>query len=418
MTDSGPPRTGDDPLRELLSSPWQGERPEGRRGRWLWLVGGLLLVAAVVVAILVGARGGGTTTTTEQSALSTSTTEVSVPGFLGQPATRSLAVMLSVGDGRVVVVGGVRGEVLNPPGALLDETWMYLVGENLWYRMPDGSGPGPRIGPAAAFDGQSGVVVLFGGAREVEPVPCGWPSVLLCGSPALDDTWLLSPATGEWSASQASGGPSARFGAAVAYDSVSDRVVLFGGARTTGDMARPEVFDDTWVYDAGTDEWTQMRPGTRPAARMFASMAYDPESGLVLLWGGLGSLDSPTESAVWTYDLSADTWTEMPSRGESPPVGIGSAWLRLETTGRFLLIGGVVPPGVAGNSGFQMVLSSGMWEFDPVTGTWAALERAPAGVGGPSAAYDPLSARVVAYGRGNIALYDPADDLWQLANNP
>jgi hypothetical protein len=418
MTDSRPPRTGDDPLRELLSSPWQDQDPGGHRGRWLWVVGGVLLVAAAVAVILIGARGGGTTTTTDQGALSTSTTEVSVPGFPGQPATRSLAVMLSVGDGRILMVGGVRGEGVNPPSSLLDETWMYLIGENAWYQMPDRPGPGPRIGPAVAFDEQSRVVVLFGGALEIEQMPCGLPPVPLCGSPALDDTWVLSPDTGEWSAGQMSGGPSARFGAAAAYDSGSDRVVLFGGARSTADTARPEIYDDTWVYDTDTDEWTQMHPETRPPARMFASMAYDPESGLVLLWGGAGDPGSAIDSAVWAYDLSADTWTEMPITEGAPPVAIAAVWLHVESTGRFILIGGIAPAPVAGSSGFQMAPRSEMFEFDPTTETWAALKRVPAAAAGPSAVYDPLAARVVAFGRGNTALYNPADESWQLVNNP
>ncbi len=206
-------------------------------------------------------------------------------------------------------------------------------------------------------------------------------------------------------------------GAAAVYDPSAGRVVLFGGARMTGDWLAPEVFNDTWVYDADADEWTQMHPATPPPVRVFASMAYDPGSGLILLWGGAGQMGSPIEPVVWAYEPAADTWTEMPSRGEAPPVGVASAWLHVEATGRFLLIGGIVPTPAAG-SGFQMALSSEVWEFDPATGTWTALEPVPRAVAGASAAYEPRSGRVVAYGRGNIALYDPADGSWQLANNP
>lgn len=417
MTDTEPPSTADDALRELLSPLWDDRAPQARRGRWLWGAGGFLVLGAVIIGALVASLGGDTTTTTtDQSALSTFATEAPPPGFLGQPSTRSLGIMFSVGGGRVVMVGGIRGELANTVFTPLDETWVYVVEDNEWYQIAASAGPGPRVWPAAAFDEQSGLVVLFGGAGKADWMTCIMPYVdAWCGGPALGDTWLLSIETWEWTASRATGGPSERFGAAVAYDSGSESVVLFGGARPTGDRLLPEVFDDTWVYDADTDEWTQMHPDTRPPARAFASMAYDPEAGLVLLWGGVPSRrGSLLPSSVWAYDLSLDSWTEIATSGEAPSGAAGAAWSYIETTGRLVLLGGTA----VSEDSDERAASGEMYEFDPGTGAWTRLDPVPTSVTGPSAAYEPRAARLVAVGRGNTALYNPADHSWQLAERP
>src|SRR5437879_13787137 len=95
--------------------------------------------------------------------------------------------------------------------------------------------------------------------------------------------------------------PSARWGHSLAYDSQSDRVILFGGATP--------VIDDTWAYDFNTNTWTNMNPGTKPSARLGHSIAYDSQSDRVILFGGAdsgGSIDD-----TWAYDLNTNPWTNM-----------------------------------------------------------------------------------------------------------
>jgi hypothetical protein len=59
-------------------------------------------------------------------------------------------------------------------------------------------------------------------------------------------------------------------------------VVLFGGAAEQGRNTR--LFADTWTWDGTT--WMQQTPAVHPSAREFASMADDPATGTVVLFGG------------------------------------------------------------------------------------------------------------------------------------
>jgi hypothetical protein len=75
-------------------------------------------------------------------------------------------------------------------------------------------------------------------------------------------------------------GPAARAGYALAYNTVRQRVVLFGGVN---DMNR-NGFNDTCEWD-GT-EWTQIAD-TGPPPRMFPAMVFDSSREYLVLFGGL-----------------------------------------------------------------------------------------------------------------------------------
>src|SRR3989442_8385889 len=80
-------------------------------------------------------------------------------------------------------------------------------------------------------------------------------------------------------------GPPVRDFHAMAYDSRSDRVILFGG---WGGYGNPRPLGDTWAYDFSTNTWTQMFPAVGPPARMYFAMTYDNQSDRVILFGGGG----------------------------------------------------------------------------------------------------------------------------------
>lgn len=82
--------------------------------------------------------------------------------------------------------------------------------------------------------------------------------------------------------------PPLRSGAVMAYDSVRDRLVVFGGASATSQLA------DTWEFD-GVD-WTQRTTATSPAARGDHSLVYD--SLRRVMWMGFGTL---VDSNLWEY---------------------------------------------------------------------------------------------------------------------
>ena len=70
-------------------------------------------------------------------------------------------------------------------------------------------------------------------------------------------------------------GPISGIGFTVADDPSSGQVVLFGGV---GNYA------NTWIWNGG--HWTLAEPATSPPGRIDAAAAYDPLTKQVLLFGG------------------------------------------------------------------------------------------------------------------------------------
>ncbi|MEI7658591.1 MAG: immunoglobulin domain-containing protein [Phycisphaerae bacterium] len=168
------------------------------------------------------------------------------------------------------------------------DTWL-RVGSS-WNQVAT-TGPGPRNDHAMA-PSQGGKVLLFGGQTGVP----GSPSTI------LGDTW-------EWSGTAwtqvASTGPTARIGAAMTFDSVRNRVVLFGGMAADGSL-----LDDLWEWD-GT-AWSQPVASVRPQPRFATAMAFDPVRGRSVMFGGYQYATGYLRD-TWEWDGSA--WAQVASTG-------------------------------------------------------------------------------------------------------
>jgi Galactose oxidase, central domain len=71
------------------------------------------------------------------------------------------------------------------------------------------------------------------------------------------------------------------------------------------------LVNETWVYSGATNAWTQASCGRTspcPSARMMMTMAFDPDRGNHLLFGGKGS-QSPGLNDTWTFDAATLKWT-------------------------------------------------------------------------------------------------------------
>ncbi len=109
-------------------------------------------------------------------------------------------------------------------------------------------------------------------------------------NPYLADTWSWNGTT--WTKLSPATSPTARYGASMAYDPATGNMVLFGGAGKDGYLA------DTWTWNGTT--WTKLSPATSPTARYEASMAYDPATGKMVLFGGFfGSKTFFGETWTW-----------------------------------------------------------------------------------------------------------------------
>ena len=127
----------------------------------------------------------------------------------------------------------------------------------------------------------------------------------------LNDTWAYDVSTNRWTDLKPAGDVTAMRGMSMAYDPVTKKVILFGGYSDNG------MLDGTWAYDSAKNEWTELHPsGDLPIARCGAEMVYDSRVDKMILFGG--ESDSGCLSDTWAYDSSANRWTLLETKGEKP----------------------------------------------------------------------------------------------------
>ena len=178
-----------------------------------------------------------------------------------------------------------------------------------------------------------------------------------------------------WTQRNPTSSPSPRFNFALAYDSVRQRVILFGGNGGPGIQ-----FADTWEWTGTT--WQPMFSVSYPSARSHARMAFDSTRARTVLFGGIGSNFSTAE----TWEYSSPNWSMVPSTLQpSPRVEHGLAFD--PTRHRTILFGGV-------GSG-QL---SDTWEWDGTNWTVKLPALSPAPRSQLGMCFDPYSGGVLVFG--------------------
>lgn len=192
--------------------------------------------------------------------------------------------------------------------------------------------------------------------------------------------------------------PSARYGAALAYDPVSKQLILFGGA-TTGTQAHPadaERLNDTWAWN-GTS-WMQLHPAASPPPLYGASLVIDPSTGHLLLLAGSGQMDaggSLQQQGTWSWD--GQTW----NRAGDTPLQMPFAAAGADPTHHQVLLSGYDTnyPTQCGR-----VACPVLGEIDRAGAySWNGTRWAPAAGQAPDwyasgTAFDPSSGRVISAG--------------------
>jgi hypothetical protein len=242
-----------------------------------------------------------------------------------------------------------------------------------WIERTPATSPPLRFGHAMAYDAARGRVVLFGGYD------------LLAGL-ALADTWEWDGNT--WVEAAPAATPPGRYGHSMVYDSVRQRVVLFGGAGNDDRLA------DTWEWDGRT--WLERTPAASPPPRDFGACVYDGARGRAVLFGGFDGASPLADT--WEWD--GESWLERATATHPP----ARTWLTLafdDGRGRTVLFGGYDGSTPLGDT----------WEWDG--STW--LETTPAAGPAPRA----VGAMVFDRARGRAVLFGgfdgraPLGDTWE-----
>jgi hypothetical protein len=239
------------------------------------------------------------------------------------PDRNVFGIAYDAASGRIIVFGGDGG----------NDTWAW--DGSSWSQIAAGTdhgcttscplSPPDNIGAQMAYDPATKQIVLFGGGAADYDYN-------------LNDTWTLSYHGGSsyaWSqvADSTDKGctmwctdsPPDRNVPAMAYDTATQQLVLFGGELTAGDANGQ---NDTWVWTGST--WSQVdnhntacgqtAPAANPCAdspsgRVGASMVFDPAIGDLILFGGMDHYNNPEYDDTWAWNGSS--WNQIDNSGDA-----------------------------------------------------------------------------------------------------
>jgi hypothetical protein len=262
---------------------------------------------------------------------------------------------------RVILFGGLIRVDEGPNHVCFNDTWAYNHNNNTWTNMQPTTAPTGRVYPAMGYDQESDRVILFGGILE--------------GTTVAADTWAYDYNTNTWENMNPPSLPSTRFAATMAYNSAADKMILTGGAAgaTSG-------YTDTWSYDYDTNTWTNLNPSEPPEdSAMF--MTYDVEDDICIFFG-----EGDENAKTKIYNYTSNTWTNL-THSTHPPGRVRSPLAYDVNSDVTILFGGMTgwyenrpndtwafnyqpPPDTTTTTTSTTTTEDGEWLLDPL---WLAV---------------------------------------------
>jgi Kelch motif protein len=302
-----------------------------------------------------------------------------------RPVARTTHPVVPIDGRRVLTFGGETRDTHWGLGPNTDDTWIFDGAAESWTRVTTPIAPAPRCHMPAAYSPDHDLVLLVGG---------WWQGGWWQGAPPetrLDDTWVFHVAERRWEQRFPQGpspgkisdhglvylpeqrrfllmfGNTARYydpeadswsswqrfevvnenaqipaeklqtSYSIALDPGSGNVLVFGGSHTVGTEEESFV-DTTALFDPRTQRLTVLAPAQRPPARVRAALAWDPTHARFVLFGGVRGHRSQRFDDLWTFDPLTREWSEVPRTGPRPAPRGGYFGLAYdEAVGRFVV---------------------------------------------------------------------------------
>jgi hypothetical protein len=276
-------------------------------------------------------------------------------------------------------------------------------------------------GHSAVYDQPTNTMIVFGGLSAT------------LGFTDTNAVLLNAPATGSglWSiliANGTVGAPPARDSHSAVYDSVNNRMIVFGGEV----FSSGAILNDVWVLSnanglGGTPTWTQLSPsGSAPPARSLHTAVYDSVNNIMTVFGGFSS-SGQTLFDTWVLSHAnglggTPVWTRLSPSGNKPSGSGGHTAVYDATNNIMIVFGGANSTITAETNGTYALSHANGLGGAPV---WTRLlangsPGSPAKRGSATAVYDPASNRMIIF--GGLLIPDPLtgpgglNDVWVLAN--
>ena len=268
-------------------------------------------------------------------------TEVEVPGL--KPSGRFNTPLVYVPDrGQILVFGGFSSV------GRVGDTWAYDVAENTWTRLQPVTQPSPRSDAAIAYDDENHVVVMFGGYGNDDET--------------TSDTWVFDFNQMNWVEMHPEGSPRNQYGGQMVYDTENKALLMYPGhwsVESGGALVSHGYGDNIWVYSYAKNSWTETAASSKPPGRYWFNLAYAAQSGEIVLFGGSGGGDAQLDD-TWLYDYDANTWTRLNS-DVKPPVRACSSMAYDPSSNSVVMFGGSYLGHATYSDTWVLDLEGGAW---------------------------------------------------------
>ena len=218
--------------------------------------------------------------------------------------------------------------------------------------------------------------------------------------PPTHAAWIASTSSSdaEWQDMAPPVSPPERTNFAGVYDSVSDRMIVFGGYS----YEHPSGLSDTWAYDVDSNVWTNRSPVLHPPAGWMQRAAYDSGSARTIMFGGFDSVAGTYTNETWSYDFQNNTWSK-PNPDPHPSLRSRQGMAYDAESNRIVLFGGL-----------GATYMGDTWAYDTQANQWTQRNPSPAPAARRSMgmAYDSRQDRVLLFGGVDLSTQSYFNDTW------
>ncbi|MFL5318464.1 MAG: kelch repeat-containing protein [Myxococcaceae bacterium] len=253
----------------------------------------------------------------------------------------------SSSDDRFWIFGGY---ISQGNGSEVSETWNYSTVSNTWVQVtPTATPQGARERHGLGWEPIQNRLVLFGGMRKPNQFSVTY----------FNDVYGYDPVANVWELYTASGTPPTnRIDVSMVWAPDRSAFIVFGGSQDalgTGGARFNNLFELKVNATAKTATWTPLTPtGTPPSNRGAACAGYDTVRNRLILFGGEVS-NATMIADVYEWDSATNAWSQ-PTNVTNMPTARGFAACIWEPgVNRLLLYGGENGNPLAGGAAYDPV---------------------------------------------------------------